>query len=64
MTKPTPRAGMLSVYSGRTYLGAIISRGKSGLEAYDAEGVSLGLYPDQKAAIAAVRAAAAKEAAP
>jgi hypothetical protein len=62
MSKPLPSTGMLSVYDGRTYLGAIIPRGKTGHEAFDVEGVSLGLHPDQKAAMAAVAEAAEAEA--
>jgi hypothetical protein len=59
MTKPQPSTGWLSVYDGRRYFGAIIARSKTGHEAFDAEGTSLGLYPNQKAAAAAVSRAAA-----
>jgi hypothetical protein len=62
MSKPVPSSGMLSLYSGRRFLGTIISRSKSGHEAFDAEGTSLGLYPNQKAAMDAVARAAVPEA--
>jgi hypothetical protein len=46
--------GMLSVYDGRRYIGAIIWRGRQGFAAFDAEDRTLGLFPDQKAAMRAV----------
>jgi hypothetical protein len=58
MTKPAPSTGMLSVYDGRRYLGAIIWRGRQGYAAFDAEDRTLGLYPDQQSAMRAVSAAA------
>jgi hypothetical protein len=58
MSKPLPGTGMLSVYDGRRYLGAIIARSKTGHEAFDADGTSLGLYPNQKAAADALSRAA------
>jgi hypothetical protein len=64
MTKPLPSTGMLSVYDGRRYLGAIIWRNREGFAAFDTEDRTLGFFKTREAAIAAVRAAAAKEAAP
>jgi hypothetical protein len=47
-----------AVYSGQTCLGFIYSRGKLGVEAFDCDTRSLGLYPDLKTAAAAVARAA------
>jgi hypothetical protein len=47
---------MLAVYDGRTCIGHLLMRGKAGVEAFDADDRSLGLYPDLKAAAAAIRA--------
>jgi hypothetical protein len=58
MTKPAPRTGMLSLYNGRIFLGTIIWRNRQGYAAFDAEDRTLGLFPDQKAAMNAVAAAA------
>jgi hypothetical protein len=58
MTKPLPATGLLSIYSGQQCLGFALARGRQGVEAFDVEGVSLGCFPDQKAAMAAVSAAA------
>ncbi len=48
-----------AVYAGQRCLGHILSRGKAGVEAFDADDRSLGLYLDQKAAADAVARAAA-----
>jgi hypothetical protein len=45
---------MLSVYAGRQCVGFILARGKAGFEAFDAEQNSLGIYPTQREAAAAV----------
>jgi hypothetical protein len=50
MTSPA----MLSVYSGRTVLGFIISRGRAGFDAYAADEKLIGTYPTQKAAADAI----------
>jgi hypothetical protein len=44
----------LSVYVGAQCIGFLLSRGRQGVEAFDAETRSLGLFPDQKRAAAAV----------
>jgi hypothetical protein len=44
----------LAVYSGQVCLGHILPRGKSGVEAFDADDRSLGMFPDQKSAADAV----------
>jgi hypothetical protein len=48
----------LAVYSGTVCLGHIMLRGKAGVEAYDRDDKSIGIYPDQKAAADAVSLAA------
>lgn len=45
---------MLTVYAGRTCVGFILARGKAGFEAFDAEQRSLGIYPTQREAAAAL----------
>jgi hypothetical protein len=44
----------LAIYSGQVCLGHILPRGKAGVEAFDADDKSLGIFPDQKAAADAV----------
>jgi hypothetical protein len=48
----------LAVYDGQRCLGHTLPRAKLGVEAFDADTRSLGLYPDQKNAAAAVSRAA------
>ena len=45
---------MLSVYVGRSCVGWIFARGKLGFEAFDADQKSLGTYPTQREAAAAL----------
>jgi hypothetical protein len=45
-----------SVYDGRICLGHILNRGKLGVEAFDANDRSLGVYPNRKTAAAVVSA--------
>jgi hypothetical protein len=59
MSKPLPSTGLLSVYSGQQYCGAIVSRGRQGFEAWDVDDKSLGVYPTQKEAMQALYAAKA-----
>jgi hypothetical protein len=47
---------LLSVYDGRQLLGFLLPRGKQGVEAFSADDRSLGVYPDQRSAAAAVSA--------
>jgi hypothetical protein len=49
---------MQAVYSGTTCLGFLYSRGRLGVEAFDSDTRSLGIYPDQRAAADAVSKAA------
>jgi hypothetical protein len=49
----------LSVYDGRCHIGFLLLRGKAGVEAFDADDRSLGLFPDTKTAAAAISARAA-----
>jgi hypothetical protein len=42
MTKPLPTTGMISVYSGRECLGHVLTRGKSGFQAFDTEAAKRG----------------------
>jgi hypothetical protein len=48
-----------SVYNGQVCLGHIVSRGKCGFEAYDTDDISLGIFPDQQTAAAAISRRAA-----
>jgi hypothetical protein len=51
---PIPTTPMVSVYSGRQCVGFILARGKLGFECFDADQKSLGTYPTQRAAVAAL----------
>lgn len=56
-TKPrrgAPSSNWSSVYSGQQNLGHVISRGKCGVEAFDANEASLGIFATQAEAVAAV----------
>jgi hypothetical protein len=48
------------VYDGQRCLGHMLSRGRSGVEAFDQSDKSLGLFPDQRAAADAICEAAQK----
>jgi hypothetical protein len=50
----------LAVFDGQRCLGHLLSRGKLGVEAYDASDSSLGIFPNQKAAADAVSDAAGR----
>jgi hypothetical protein len=52
---------MLSLYSGRECIGHLLLRGKL-VEAYDSDDRSLGVYPNQNAAAAAISLAAGRRA--
>jgi hypothetical protein len=52
------QAGFLAVFNGQTCIGHLLLRGKSGVEAFDADDKSLGLFPDQKSAADALTQAA------
>jgi hypothetical protein len=56
MTKPLPTTGLLSVYAGQQCIGHLIRRGKAGVEAFDVEDRSLGIFSSQHEAIKAVAA--------
>jgi hypothetical protein len=45
-----PRDSLVTVMDGREYLGALIRRGPSGVEGFDAEDKSIGMFPDDSAA--------------
>jgi hypothetical protein len=47
---------LISVYDGRECVGFILPRGKPGFEAFDRNERSVGLFPTQRAAAAAVDA--------
>jgi hypothetical protein len=57
-SKAAPTTGMLSVYDGRQCVGHLIRRGKCGVEAFDINEVSLGVFASQYEAIKAVTVAA------
>lgn len=48
----------LAVYDGTRCIGFLMPRGKSGVEAFDADDRSLGLFPNEKAAADAISARA------
>jgi hypothetical protein len=45
---------LVSVYSGQCCLGFVINRGAAGFEAFSADEKSLGLFPTQREAAAAI----------
>jgi hypothetical protein len=55
MNRAAPEQSLLvSVYDGRTCVGLILARGKSGFEAFDRDDKSLGLFKTQEAATNAI----------
>ena len=50
----TERPAMLSIYSGGSCVGFVMPRGPAGAEAFGADEDSLGLFPDQRSAAAAI----------
>jgi hypothetical protein len=55
---PSTQVDFLAVYSGQRCLGFLLPRGNVGIEAFDADDKSLGLFPNQKAAADALSGAA------
>jgi hypothetical protein len=53
-----PSAPMVSVYDGRRCIGFVLAAGREGFRAYDADEVTLGLFPKMRDAVAAVSAKA------
>jgi len=45
---------LVAVYDGRACLGHVLGRGRAGFEAFDADNGSLGIFPSQREAAAAV----------
>jgi hypothetical protein len=45
---------MISVYDGRSCVGFILSRGRAGYEVFNRDERSLGIYPTQREAAAAL----------
>ena len=56
MTSIASSSPLLSVYDGQRCVGFVFARGKEGFEAFDAHTKSLGLFPSQGAAAAAISA--------
>jgi hypothetical protein len=52
----------LAVYSGRTCVGFLLLRGRQGIEGFDADDRSLGLFQDQKSAADAISVPVAAQA--
>ena len=55
--QPAAHAGeppMAAVYDGRACLGHVLGRGRAGFEAFDADNGSLGIFPSQREAAAAI----------
>ena len=46
---------LVAVYDGRACLGHVLGRGKAEFEAFDADNRSLGIFPSQCEAAAAIR---------
>jgi len=53
---PAPK--LVSVYSGQTLLGFVLSRGRDGFESFDAKERSIGVFPDMQQAADAISAEA------
>jgi hypothetical protein len=51
---PATQVGFLSIYAGQRCLGHLLPRGRQGVEAFDADDRSLGIFPDQKSAADAI----------
>jgi hypothetical protein len=47
-------AAMISIFDGRQCIGHVLCRGRMGFEAFNGEDVSLGVFANQKDAIAAI----------
>ena len=45
---------MVAVYDGQRCIGHVLERGKGGCEAFDADNRSLGVFPSQREAAAAI----------
>ena len=45
---------MVAVYDSRTCLGHVLGRGRAGFEAFDADNLSLGIFPSQREAAASL----------
>jgi hypothetical protein len=58
-TKPLSR-GMLAIYDDKKCIGHLLIRHRAGVEAFDSDDHSLGVYPDIDAAADAVSAKAAR----
>jgi hypothetical protein len=54
---PQHKPALLSIYSDRTCIGLILSRGKAGFEAFTADDKSLGLFSTEQSAADAISAA-------
>jgi hypothetical protein len=48
------RTSMVSVYDGRSCMGFVLARGRTGFEAFDVNELSKGLFPTQQEAAAAL----------
>lgn len=57
-------SALQSVYCGRSCVGFLLARGRDGVEAFDADERSLGLFANAKAAHAAIVAASREAARP
>ena len=52
--RSTTTTPMVCAYDGRTLIGFILARGVAGFEVFDADQKSLGIYPTQREAVAAL----------
>jgi hypothetical protein len=53
-SRSVARSQWCSVYAGQTCIGFLIGRGRSGVEAFNADEKSLGIFPNNREAAAAV----------
>jgi hypothetical protein len=56
-SKAAPTTGMLSVYNGQQCVGHLMRRGKCGVEAFDTNEVSIGVFASHYEAIQALTVA-------
>ena len=54
MSRAVTALAMLSVYDGQRCIGFLLSRGRAGVEAFDCDERSLGVYPTQGEAVNAI----------
>ncbi len=51
---PKNGTALMMVTDGQVFVGTLLRRGRSGVETYDSDGKSLGLFPDVQSAARAI----------